>query len=145
LISRHTKEDAISSVRVILWAHLLMHSDLLNSWKEIANYLGRGVRTVQRWEVQLRLPVRRAHMHRRSSVTALRFDIDQWVREAGRSAHGVRVAFADVRASTRETTAVLRINRQEMHALSTRMHDQVKQTYGLIQRACELASKKWSN
>jgi len=114
-----------------------MHSDLLNSWKEIANYLGRGVRTVQRWEVQLRLPVRRAHMHRRSSVTALRSDIDQWVSKAGRSANGARFSVAAVR----ETTAILKINRQEMHALSTRMHDQVKQTYGLIQRACELASK----
>ena len=32
---------------------------ILNSWKEIANYLGRGVRTVQRWERDLRLPVHR--------------------------------------------------------------------------------------
>jgi hypothetical protein len=31
----------------------------LTSWKEIAAYLGKGVRTVQRWEVDLGLPVRR--------------------------------------------------------------------------------------
>lgn len=31
----------------------------LNSWKEIAVYLGLGVRTAQRWELQLNLPVHR--------------------------------------------------------------------------------------
>ena len=31
----------------------------LNTWKEIATYMGRGVRTVQRWERELGLPVRR--------------------------------------------------------------------------------------
>ncbi len=31
---------------------------VLNSWKEIACYLGRGVRTVQRYERDLGLPVR---------------------------------------------------------------------------------------
>ncbi len=36
-----------------------MDPDLLNSWKEIAAYMGRGVRTVQRWERDLALPVRR--------------------------------------------------------------------------------------
>jgi hypothetical protein len=31
----------------------------LDSWKEIASYLGRGVRTVQRWECEEGLPVHR--------------------------------------------------------------------------------------
>jgi len=26
-----------------------MHDEILNSWKEIAGYVNRGVRTVQRW------------------------------------------------------------------------------------------------
>jgi hypothetical protein len=33
----------------------------LNSWKEIASYMGRGVRTVQRYERELHLPVGRIH------------------------------------------------------------------------------------
>ena len=33
--------------------------DRLDSWKEIAAYLGRGVRTVQRWEREEGLPVHR--------------------------------------------------------------------------------------
>jgi DNA-binding transcriptional regulator YiaG len=34
-------------------------STVLSSWKDIAQYLGKGVRTVQRWERHLGLPVRR--------------------------------------------------------------------------------------
>lgn len=37
---------------------------LLSGWKEIANYLGKGVRTVQRYEYELLLPV----VHRESDV-----------------------------------------------------------------------------
>lgn len=50
----------------------------LDSWKEIAAYLGRGVRTVVRWEKAEGLPVHR-HVHeRRSSVFAFRSEIDAW-------------------------------------------------------------------
>lgn len=34
-------------------------SNLLGSWKEIANYFGKGVRTVQRWERQRGMPIYR--------------------------------------------------------------------------------------
>lgn len=52
--------------------------NLLNSWKEVANYLGRGVRTVQRWE-KLGLPVRRLGAGPRSPVVANARDIDRWL------------------------------------------------------------------
>jgi phage terminase Nu1 subunit (DNA packaging protein) len=52
---------------------------VLNGWKQIAQYLGRGVRTVQRWELR-GLPVRRPNMHLRTGVVALSSDIDDWVR-----------------------------------------------------------------
>jgi|SRR5947209_16822703 len=54
--------------------------DLLNSWKEIAAYLNRGVRTVQRWEVELGLPVRRPRAKNRSAVIAMRSEIDAWLK-----------------------------------------------------------------
>jgi hypothetical protein len=54
-------------------------ANILNSWKEIAVYLGRGVRTVQRWERELHLPVRRPGDKDRSAVTALRTELDQWI------------------------------------------------------------------
>jgi len=60
-------------------ANALPRSDTLNSWKEIAQYLDRGVRTVQRWEHELNLPVRRPWGKRRSVVLALRHEIDAWI------------------------------------------------------------------
>jgi len=55
--------------------------DRLNSWKEIAAYLGKGVRTVQRWEAQLGLPVRRLGREGHEIVYALRSEIDAWMLE----------------------------------------------------------------
>jgi TolB-like protein len=52
-------------------------ADRLESWKEIAAYLNRSVRTVRRWEAE-GLPVRR-HMHRAlGSVYAYKGELDTW-------------------------------------------------------------------
>jgi phage terminase Nu1 subunit (DNA packaging protein) len=53
-------------------------SGILSSWKEIAVYLGRGVRTVQRWEQQLALPVRHTKGDH-GTVYAFRQEIDSWL------------------------------------------------------------------
>src|SRR5678815_4311926 len=52
--------------------------DRLDSWKAIAAYLGRGVRTVQRWEREEGLPVHRLAHEKRGSVYAHREEIDAW-------------------------------------------------------------------
>jgi len=57
--------------------------EFLNSWKEIANYIGRGLRTVQRWEELYGLPVRRVNGSR-GAVISTRTEIDAWF--AGRGA-----------------------------------------------------------
>jgi hypothetical protein len=54
-------------------------SEILNSWKEVAHYLGRGVRTVQRWEHDLGLPVRRPRGKSRSAIIAFREELDGWL------------------------------------------------------------------
>jgi hypothetical protein len=54
---------------------------ILNSWKEIASYVGRGIRTVQRWERELGLPVRRPRGHLRSPVVAIPSELDDWLRQ----------------------------------------------------------------
>jgi CheY-like chemotaxis protein len=53
---------------------------ILKGWKDIAKYLGCGVRTVQRWEGRLGLPVRRPSRGPRSAVVALTKDLDAWLR-----------------------------------------------------------------
>jgi phage terminase Nu1 subunit (DNA packaging protein) len=59
------------------------HPEMLNSWKQIAVYLNRCVRTVQRWE-SYGLPVHRPMEHSRSSVYALVSEIDSWLANHGR-------------------------------------------------------------
>src|SRR5215831_4406762 len=52
----------------------------LNGWKEIAGYLGKGVRTTQRYERTLGLPVRRPAGKPSGSVIATRAELDGWVK-----------------------------------------------------------------
>ena len=52
---------------------------MLNSWKEIAIYLDRGVRTVQRWERELGLPIHRIGKGRRSPVYATIPELKFWI------------------------------------------------------------------
>ena len=65
------------------------HSNVLNSWKEVASYLGRGVRTVQRWEQELGLPIRRPRGKARSAVLALRTELDSWLLHSAQNATSV--------------------------------------------------------
>ena len=55
-------------------------SDLspLESWKAIANYLNRSVRTVRRWEASEGLPVHRHRHNKGFSVYAIRSELDGW-------------------------------------------------------------------
>jgi|SRR5215469_5471905 len=52
---------------------------VLRSWKEIAAYLGKGVRTVQRWEQLLGLPVKRQREKAKGTVAASTDQLDQWL------------------------------------------------------------------
>src|SRR5262250_492156 len=77
--------------------------EILNGWKEIANYLGKGVRTVQRYEIELSLPVRRPAGKSYGSVVATKAELDGWV-----SASPIREAFHLARMKTGEVTSPTR-------------------------------------
>jgi hypothetical protein len=51
---------------------------VLNSWKEISQYMGRSVRTLQRWE-QFGLPVHRPSGRDKSSVYAIPSELRKWL------------------------------------------------------------------
>src|SRR5438270_10628864 len=88
---------------------------LLNSWKEIATYLARGVRTVQRWE-KLGLPVRRIGYGRRAPVLAYARDIDSWIK----TTHTRTFPITDhlpIRGSLRESIQQARLLRDQMAVL----------------------------
>jgi TolB-like protein/Tfp pilus assembly protein PilF len=53
----------------------------LDSWGEIASYLGREVRTVQRWENTEALPVHRHEHKKKSTVYAYTGELDAWIKK----------------------------------------------------------------
>ena len=54
----------------------------MRGWKQIAAYLHRDVRTVQRWERNERLPVHRQLHRKLGNVHAVRAELDQWLADA---------------------------------------------------------------
>ncbi len=54
------------------------NGDRLDGWKEIAGHFGKSIRTVQRWETRLGLPVHRLEGSRRGTPFASRVEIARW-------------------------------------------------------------------
>ena len=75
----------LSGVAIMSIMSRTLPQDRLDSWKAIARYLGRSVRTVRRWEQSQALPVHRLMHHSKASVYAYPQELDDW-REA--RAHG---------------------------------------------------------
>lgn len=90
------------------------HIEILNGWKEIANHLGKGVRTVQRYERELGLPVRRPAGKPSGSVIATRDELDGWVK-----ASPIRESFPLPQTSQHISVQLKEFRRQisEMHRL----------------------------
>ena len=74
----------------------------LDSWKEIASYLGRGIRTVQRWEREEGLPVHRLDHAKRGSVYASRRELTAWWESRRRPDSGSASTNAAASAPPRE-------------------------------------------
>jgi hypothetical protein len=63
---------------------------LLSSWKEIAGYFGKGVRTVQRWERTLGLPVYRPRGAQKNIVFARHSELESWIQKGQRHTKAVK-------------------------------------------------------
>ena len=93
--------------------------ELLTSWKEIASYLGKGVRTVQRWEQQYGLPVKRPNEKSKGIVHATRHELDQWLavqwsqkpREFAQDLRADYGCITDVRSGLDKSAALREANR----------------------------------
>jgi len=79
---RHLEVSIRARARLHQTNIMVANTDVLNSWKEVATYLGRGIRTVQRWERELGLPIRRPRGKLRSPIIAFRPELDQWLQNA---------------------------------------------------------------
>ena len=105
----------------------------LSGWKEIGRYLGKGVRTVQRYERQAALPVRRpAGKPSGGAVIATKAELDGWVK-----ASPIRQAF-QLRNLEQDASPAQAISRgvSEMKRLRKEMFElgnEVKRTLRALQ------------
>jgi hypothetical protein len=76
--SNHSKQSEQSAATTAVY-YAPSTRKILNSWKEIANYIGRGVRTAQRYESQFGFPVHRPAGKDRTSVLAFSDELDEWL------------------------------------------------------------------
>ena len=98
----------------------------LSSWKEIAQYIGRGVRTVQRWHSDLGLPVHSVNGKTRGRVFAYKAELDRWLRECA-DRDRIKVAvFGEERINN---PLVLRSQQamQEIVLLASKQYDQTRE------------------
>lgn len=113
----------------------------MSSWKDIAQYLGKGVRTVQRWERHLGLPVRRpVGASQKSAVLLYRDDVDAWLATRF-STRGVQRAekpqihetSSSARSRLREGIQTARELRTAHHALA----EQISASIRLLTEHCD--------
>lgn len=97
---------------------------ILNGWKEIAGHLGRGVRTVQRWE-NLGLPIRRPNSRLRSAVICTSEELDQWVASCanGRQAALPEVKYEDIQ----QRVATLHLYAAAVNRNAARLFERLKE------------------
>lgn len=106
----------------------------LSGWKEIANYLGKGVRTVQRYERELGLPVRRPAGKPTGSVVATKAELDAWV-----TASPIREAFQLSKVETRATGMTESIHKGL--AEMTRLREQMMSLRNELRNSVEMLSQ----
>lgn len=63
------------------------NGELLNTWKEIAQYLDSSIRTCRRWEIELGLPVHRIRDSVKSRVYAYQDELDEWLKKKKEGNH----------------------------------------------------------
>jgi hypothetical protein len=115
-----------------------VQSEVLSGWKDIANYLRKGVRTVQRYERELSLPVRRPAGKAKGSVIATRSELDAWVAScslADRPRHPAGAASVlSVCTSLRDRIALMRELAERMKKLKLEVRDSRETVCATIQR-----------
>jgi hypothetical protein len=107
--------------------------EILSGWKDIANYMGKGVRTVQRYERELNLPVRRPAGKSIGAVMATKGEIDAWV-----AASPIREAYRLTRSSEDSVARLkeFRLRVEEFHRLreeAAQLNGEVRRSFALLQ------------
>jgi hypothetical protein len=115
---------------------------ILSGWKDIANYLGKGVRTVQRYEGELRLPVRRPARKARGSVVATKAELDAWVAASPiREQFQLRVAsdpqYSRSMAAVKQGIEEMRALREQMSTLRADLRGSLQSLQHSVTALCQ--------
>jgi predicted DNA-binding transcriptional regulator AlpA len=118
---------------------------VLHSWKEIATYTGRGVRTLQRYEAQYGFPVRRPAGGPRSAVLALSGEIDQWLAKSPKRTEPTPQSFHTGNGQAASVSMCEKIN--AVRHRSELVKERVDDTYKRLETAktlCAELSATWN-
>ncbi|HET9409878.1 MAG TPA: hypothetical protein VFO39_21765 [Candidatus Sulfotelmatobacter sp.] len=127
----------------------------LTGWKEIASFLRKGVRTVQRYEREMGLPVRRPAGKVRGSVVAVRAELEGWVKAVPiREAFQLRNTQQDSQhptAALHKSVSELAALREQMSTLRAELHNSVERIHDsltliraeLVQEAANQSRSKY--
>ena len=129
-IAPEALETDVSEQRPLFLGSTGNRTQLLSGWKEIANYMHQGIRTVQRWEL-IGLPVRRVRAKKPSPVIAFAEDLDFWAR----SLHvplldiieELRATISSLEAQNRFLKRQLRVRNRPAHV------DKTPSSYAIMQ------------
>ncbi len=111
----------------------MAENKILTSWKEIGNYIGRGVRTVQRWEELYGMPVHRPAAKKRAAVIAFSDEIDQWLNKTSLLEKEPVPPANRARAAQQAARSYA-----EFMQLIEKNHELLARFQGLLQRSAEL-------
>jgi hypothetical protein len=112
---------------------------VLSGWKEIALYLDKGVRTVQRYEREMGLPVRRPAGRPRAAVVATKAELDGWV-NASPIREAFRLSSSIDPAIYRSSAQSIRNGLDQMAKLRQQMHDlnaELRQSTELLRQSVQ--------
>jgi hypothetical protein len=101
---------------------------ILNGWKQISRHIDRGVRTAQRWEALLGMPVHRPALKDKSAVVAFSDELESWLSRTP----------ADVRNECLATDDQARHANEEKSERLLRMLDNMST---LVRQSCDLLSQ----
>lgn len=112
--------------------------EVLSGWKSIARHLGMGVRTVQRYERQMGLPIRRPAGKMRGSVLATKSELDAWIaatpiRESFQLAAVSSTSASYDAEAIKRSLAKMGVLRDQMTALRSELKDSMQSLRDSIQ------------
>ena len=116
--------------------------EVFSGWKDVANYLGKSVRTVQRYERELGLPIRRPAAKGTIAVIATKAELDAWI-----SASPLRAAFrrTEVTADNSGLLKEFRMHVKELHQLrheTAQLRQAVNASLALLRMNLQLAMSR---